>query len=90
MYLLETKDGSLQGGSSWMLWGVDVETASILVNDLQLHWEDGRLWVWDDAQVARASPKHKNIYSFVFATKPVKLVSLVQVIGLLKATGRRL
>ena len=32
--------------------GVEVETASVLVDDLQLCWEDGRLRVWDSAQVA--------------------------------------
>ena len=32
--------------------GVDMETAGVIVDDLQLCWEDGRLWVWDSAQVA--------------------------------------
>ena len=31
--------------------GVDMEAASILVDDLQLCWEEGRLWVMDGAQV---------------------------------------
>ena len=31
--------------------GVEVETASVLVDDLQLCWEGGRLWVWDNALV---------------------------------------